>query len=83
MNPEIIGGAAAFLTTVAFVPQLIKVLKHRDTHSISLAMYVVFTTGVALWFCYGLMLASWPMIAANAATFLMAFIILIMKIRLG
>lgn len=83
MNPEIIGGLAAFLTTAAFLPQLIKVLKERDTRSISLTMYLVFTAGVALWFCYGVMLESRPMMVANAITFAMALAILVMKWRLG
>ena len=50
MTPtEIIGAVAATLTTIAFVPQAHKVLVHKDTHSLSLGMYLIFTTGVLLW----------------------------------
>ena len=43
---EIIGAVAATLTTVAFIPQVHKVLVYRDTHSLSLGIYVIFTTAV-------------------------------------
>jgi MtN3 and saliva related transmembrane protein len=46
-------------------------------------MYVIFTLGVAIWFVYGLLLGSWPMILANTVTFLLASIILGLKLRYG
>lgn len=83
MNPEWIGYAAAFLTTVAFVPQALKTLRTRDTSGISLGMYVVFTIGIACWFGYGLLLGSWPMILSNSIGFVLAASILILKLRHG
>jgi len=78
----LLGLLAAALTTVAFVPQLIKVIKTRSTHDISLAMYIVICTGVFLWLIYGLLVKDTPLIVANAVTFVLAGTILIMKIRL-
>jgi MtN3 and saliva related transmembrane protein len=52
-HPEVLGYIAAFLTTAAFFPQTIKTIRTRDTKSISLAMYVLFTSGIALWLWYG------------------------------
>jgi MtN3 and saliva related transmembrane protein len=83
MNLELIGYAAATLTTVSFVPQAIKTLRTRDTRSISLGMYMTFVAGIVLWFCYGLVLGSWPMIIANVVTFALAGSILLLKIRHG
>lgn len=83
MNPEWIGGLAAFLTTCSFLPQAVKVIRRRDTRSISLAMYAMFSAGVALWLAYGWMTGSWPIIAANAVTLCLSLAILGMKIRLG
>lgn len=80
---QLIGSIAAFLTTVAFLPQTIKVIRTRDTHSISLAMYATFSAGVALWLVYGLMLMSWPIIVANSVTLVLSSLILTLKIRLG
>jgi MtN3 and saliva related transmembrane protein len=78
----LLGLLAATLTTVAFVPQLIKVIKTRSTHDISLAMYIVVCTGVLLWLIYGLLIHDTPLIVANAVTFVLAGTILILKIRL-
>lgn len=83
MNLEWMGYVAATLTTLAFVPQAVKTIRSRDTHSISLGMYVVFTVGIVFWFGYGIALDSWPMIVANAITFLLAATILALKIRHG
>ena len=75
------GYVAATLTTLAFVPQAVKTLRTRDTRSISLYMYVVFTAGVAFWLVYGIYLHSWPMIIANIVTLALAAMILYMKVR--
>ena len=81
MNVDLLGYAAAFLTTASFVPQAWKVIRTRETHALSLAMYVMFSSGVALWLAYGISLASWPLIVANCVTLLLALIILVMKLR--
>ncbi|HEX5665150.1 SemiSWEET transporter [Lysobacter sp. M15] len=80
---EWLGYVAATLTTIAFVPQAFKTIRTRDTRGISLGMYVVFTIGVVFWFGYGLVLGSWPMIVSNAITFVLASVILAMKLRHG
>ncbi len=80
---ETIGYAAAFLTTVAFLPQALHTIRTRDTKGISLGMYLVFTLGVVCWFGYGLVLESWPMILSNAVTFVLSITILAMKLRHG
>lgn len=83
MNPEWIGLLAAILTTAAYIPQTIKVLRTRDTRSLSLGMYLMITSGIGMWFIYGVLLESPSLILANGITFLMAFTILVMKVRLG
>ncbi len=80
---EFVGMIAALCTTGAFLPQAIKVIRERQTQAISLTMYVVFTTGVALWFAYGVAIMSWPVMIANAITFLLAATILATKLRFG
>lgn len=80
MGHPIIGYLAAFLTTVSFVPQAIKTVRTRDTSSISLGMYVLFTLGVMMWLAYGLGTRQWPIIIANAITVVLATIILGFKI---
>jgi MtN3 and saliva related transmembrane protein len=77
---EYVGLIAAILTTSAFLPQAIKVVRTRETAAISLAMYALFTTGVALWLAYGLMTEQWIIVAANGVTIVFAVIILAMKL---
>ena len=77
---DLIGSLAACLTTVSFVPQAWLTFKTRDVSGVSLAMYSVFTVGVALWLAYGVLLGSWPMVIANAITLVLALMILAMKL---
>jgi MtN3 and saliva related transmembrane protein len=78
--PEIIGYIAATLTTVSFLPQAILTIKTKDTKSLSLSMYSLFTLGVLCWFIYGVYLADEAIIFANAVTFVLAASILTFKI---
>ena len=82
-STELVGSLAACLTTVSFVPQAWMTWRTRDVSGISLGMYSVFTLGVALWLAYGLLLAAWPVVVANAITLLLALAILAMKLRYG
>ncbi len=77
---DLIGAAAAILTTSSFLPQAIKVVRTRDTDAISLAMYVLFTAGVSLWGIYGVMTGQWSIIIANGVTVVLAATILAMKV---
>ncbi len=81
LDATLIGYVAAFCTTCSFIPQVVHILKSKDTRSISLAMYSTFVLGVFLWFVYGVSVQDWPVIVANAVTLMLASIILILKIR--
>ncbi|HEY4541236.1 MAG TPA: SemiSWEET transporter [Noviherbaspirillum sp.] len=83
LQPDAIGAVAALLTTCAFIPQVLLTWRTRRTHGVSLGMYSIFTTGVALWLLYGVLIGSWPVIAANACTLVLAVFILVMKLRFG
>ena len=78
-----VGSAAAVLTTLSFLPQVLHTLKTRDVSGISLVMYSAFTVGVALWLVYGLLLGSWPIVIANVITVLLALAIVVMKLVFG
>jgi MtN3 and saliva related transmembrane protein len=83
MNLEWFGYAAAVLTTGSFIPQAVMTIRSRNTSGVSLAMYVIFTLGVALWLAYGIAIESWPMILANSVTLGLAATILGLKLRFG
>ena len=80
---DALGYVAATLTTASFVPQAWLTFRTRDVSGISLAMYSVFTLGIALWLVYGLFIEAWPVVIANVVTFALAAAILTMKLSMG
>ncbi|MGF1645133.1 MAG: SemiSWEET transporter [Thiotrichales bacterium] len=78
-----LGVAAAALTTLSFLPQVLQTLRTRDTRAISLSMYLLFTLGVFLWLLYGIVLTLWPVIIANGITLMLASVVLGLKLRHG
>ncbi|MGB5592939.1 MAG: SemiSWEET transporter [Crocosphaera sp.] len=82
MNPITwIGLLAGALTTISFFPQMLKTWKTRSTKDISLEMFLLFCTGVFLWIIYGFFLDDIPVIMTNIATFILAFPILVLKLK--
>ncbi|MEJ1221162.1 SemiSWEET family sugar transporter [Sediminicola sp. 1XM1-17] len=78
---EIIGLAAAFLTTASFVPQVYKAWTQKATKDISLTMYLSFFVGVALWLVYGIFIESLSIILANSITGLLVLIVIALKLK--
>ena len=79
-NIEFFGYFAAILTTLAFLPQLIKTLKTQKADDVSLITLIMFLTGVLSWIIYGYKISSVPILMANIITFILNFLILIFKI---
>ena len=75
------GYIAGTLTTISFVPQVLRTLKLRETKDFSLAMLLLFAAGMLLWTAYGIWINSFPIIAANVITFGLVLFLLGMKIR--
>lgn len=80
-NINMLGYVAALCTTLSFIPQVLYILKTKDTSSISLGMYVTFVFGVFCWLAYGVMKNDIPLLLANLVTFILAGMILILKVR--
>lgn len=78
-----IGIAAAVLTTLCWLPQTIKVIREKETRALSLWANLVFAFGILLWLLYGIGIGDWPVIGANATSFVMILIIIVMKLRHG
>src|SRR5882672_6209727 len=79
----VLGLAAGFCTTAAFVPQVLKTWRSRHTRDISLSMFLIYIVGIVLWLIYGLLLNDIPIIAANVATFALLAAMLYFKLRYG
>jgi MtN3 and saliva related transmembrane protein len=78
---DMIGYAAATLTTVSFVPQVWRTFRTHDVSGISLRMYSIFTAGIACWLIYGIVLEELPMILANSLSLVLACAVLVMRLR--
>jgi MtN3 and saliva related transmembrane protein len=78
---NLIGGVAGMLTTIAFVPQVIRTWRTRRADDISMGMLVLFAIGVALWEVYGLLVSAAPVIVANGVTLVLALAMVVMKRR--
>jgi len=77
----LVGYIAGILTTIAFVPQVARAWKLKETRDLSLAMLILFGAGVLLWILYGFWAGSFPVIAANMATFALILVLLWLKMR--
>ncbi len=81
MNEEILGLIAGALTSVAMLPQLIKVLKEKDVQDISLLMILILITGLSLWVWYGFLQDELPIILSNAFAVLVNLALLVSYFR--
>jgi MtN3 and saliva related transmembrane protein len=77
----IVGYIAGALTTISFIPQVIKAWKMKETRDLSLAMLVLFAIGIFLWALYGIWIDSLPVIAANVITLVLILVLLFLKFR--
>ena len=78
---NLIGTLAGILTTIAFIPQVLKTWRTRSAGDISLLMFLLFSSGVLLWLIYGLLLHAMPIIIANGVTLSLSASILTLKIN--
>jgi len=80
---DLIGLLAGALTTIAFVPQLLKLYATKSGKDVSARMFLIFSTGVILWLVYGVLIRSAPIVIANSLTLLMSLVILALKLHYG
>jgi MtN3 and saliva related transmembrane protein len=80
MNTQLLGISAGILTTISFLPQVIKTWKSRSAKDLSLGMFSLFCLGVVLWLVYGILVNDIPVIAANLMTLILASTLLFFKL---
>jgi MtN3 and saliva related transmembrane protein len=78
---DAIGFLAGALTTIAFVPQALKMYTTKSGKDISARMLLIFSAGLVLWLIYGIMIESLPVILANIVTLILSGAIIALKIR--
>jgi MtN3 and saliva related transmembrane protein len=77
---KVIGLVAGTLTTISFLPQVVKTWKSRSAKDLSLGMFSIFCAGTVLWLLYGILIYSTPVIIANAVTAVLAAVLLYFKV---
>ena len=80
---DLVGTAGALLTTLCWLPQVLKMLREKEARSLSLHATSAFTLGIALWLIYGLAIDDWPLIGSNAVTLALMAPIVVLKLRYG
>jgi MtN3 and saliva related transmembrane protein len=80
---DLAGASGAALTTLCWLPQMLKVIRDKETRALSLPATAAFTFGVVLWLVYGIAIGDWPLIGSNAVTLTLMTPILAMKLRYG
>jgi MtN3 and saliva related transmembrane protein len=78
---EALGMIAGTLTTIAFVPQVLRIYRTKSARDVSYLTFGIFAAGVALWLIYGVLIGSPAMIAANIVTLVLAGIVIALKAR--
>ena len=74
------GFIAAALTTIAFLPQVIKTWRTRKAEDVSIVMLLMFITGLLFWIIYAIQTNALPVLIANIITFILNVTILILKL---
>jgi MtN3 and saliva related transmembrane protein len=78
---SIVGVLADMCTIVAFWPQVWKVVKTKNTESISIIFLIILTTGSLMWVMYGVRIDKKIIFIANSSTLAMSSIMLIYKVK--
>ena len=74
---------AGTLTTISLFPQVFKIWKSKSAKDISLLMFSIFCVGLLLWILYGFSIDSLPVIITNIVTFILACVVIVLKIKYG
>jgi MtN3 and saliva related transmembrane protein len=76
-----IGFLAGILTTISFLPQVIKTWRTKRVEDFNLLFMLLFTIGLIFWLVYGIIINEWPIILANSVTLVLNFVLLWMKLK--
>jgi MtN3 and saliva related transmembrane protein len=78
---DILGYSAGFITSLTFLPQVIKTWKEKSAKDISLMMFVIAAVNEVMWIVYGVLLDNWVIILTNSIVLTMSLIMIFLKLR--
>jgi MtN3 and saliva related transmembrane protein len=81
MNIEILGLAAGTISSITFLPQVIKIWQTKSAKDLSMPMLLLLVLGVSMWLTYGIIIKDRPIILTNSIVLFMTFIMLFFKLK--
>jgi MtN3 and saliva related transmembrane protein len=81
MNVEILGLAAGTISSITFLPQVIKIWQTKSAKDLSIPMLLLLVLGVSMWLAYGIIIKNTPVIYTNSMVLFMSFIMLFFKFK--
>ena len=78
---EILGLVAGTITSVTFLPQVVKIWQTKSAKDLSLMMLLLLMLGVVLWLIYGLVIMNAAIIYTNSMVLTMSLIMLYFKLK--
>ncbi len=76
-----VGGIAAFLASLSYIPQVRKAWPRGSTKDLSMGMLTALTMGLGLWIVYGVLRGDWVIVTANVIGTTLAAVVLGCKVR--
>lgn len=81
MDITYLGLAGGFLTTIGFVPQVVRSYRTKSVDDVSLTQPIVLLCGMSLWFLYGILLGDIAIILANLFSIFLNLALIVIKIN--
>ena len=76
---DILGLIAGAITSLGFIPQLIRGYQTKKLEDVSYFMPLILAVGMTIWFAYGIVLSKFPIIVANAFGICCCLLLISMK----
>lgn len=80
---DILGYAAGAITTLTFLPQVIKTFREKSARDVSLNMFLIAAVNEVMWIVYGVLKNDMVIILTNVVVLLMSLIMIFFKIKYG
>lgn len=78
---DILGYSAGAITSLTFLPQVIKTWKEKSAKDISLMMFLIAATNEIMWIAYGILRNDWVIILTNAVILVMSLTMIYLKFK--
>jgi MtN3 and saliva related transmembrane protein len=78
---EILGYTAGAITSLTFLPQVIKTLREKSAKDVSMMMFIIAVVNQTMWVVYGVLLSNWVIILTNAVILSMSLTMIFLKLR--